>query len=57
MGLDNLWQDAMGSSFERPTVAQFSQMQTLLGQAMGDGALGLSSMLAMPPGSLLTTDD
>jgi N-acyl-D-amino-acid deacylase len=57
VGLDNLWQGAMGKSFERPTAAQFDEMKTLLDEAMRDGALGLSTMLAMPPGSLATTDD
>jgi N-acyl-D-amino-acid deacylase len=32
-------------------------MKDLIRQAMQDGALGVSSMLAMPPGSLATTDD
>lgn len=47
----------MGSSFERPTAAQFDEMRELVDEAMRDGALGMSSMLAMPPGSLATTDD
>ena len=57
VGLDNLWQSVMGTSFERPTAEQFSQMQALLDEGMRDGAYGLSSMLAMPPGALATTDD
>jgi len=57
VGLDNVWQGAMGKSFERPTPAQFEEMKTLLEEAMRDGAFGLSTMLAMPPGSLATTDD
>ncbi len=57
VGLDNIWQSVMGTSFDRPTPAQFKQMQTLLEEAMNDGAFGLSTMLAMPPGSLATTDD
>src|SRR6185312_8752706 len=32
-------------------------MQAVIEQAMQDGAFGLSSMLAMPPGSLATTSD
>ncbi len=32
-------------------------MKELLDEAMHDGAIGLSTMLAMPPGSLATTDD
>lgn len=57
VGLDIIWQSAMGESFERPTSEQFEQMKQTLDAAMKDGALGLSSMLAMPPGSLATTDD
>lgn len=57
VGLDNVWQSAMGASHARPTSAQFETMKATLDQAMRDGAFGLSSMLAMPPGSLATTDD
>ena len=57
VGLDNVWQGVMGTSFDRPTPEQFARMQELLDAAMRDGALGLSSMLAMPPGSLVTTDE
>ncbi|HJZ91350.1 MAG TPA: D-aminoacylase [Gemmataceae bacterium] len=57
VGLDNIWQGVMGQSFDRPTPAQFAGMKVLLDESMKDGALGLSSMLMMPPGSLATTDD
>lgn len=57
VGMDNLWRSVMGSSFQRPTTAQLDEMKGLLDEAMRDGALGLSTMLAMPPGSLATTDD
>ena len=57
VGLDNIWQGAMDKSFDRPTPAQFDEMKSLLDEAMQDGAFGLSTMLAMPPGSLATTDD
>lgn len=57
VGLDNVWQSVMGKSFERPTPDQFAQMKRVLDEAMQDGAFGMSSMLAMPPGSLTTTDD
>ena len=57
VGLDNVWQGVMGKSHERPTPAQFDEMKLLLDEAMRDGAFGLSTMLAMPPGSLATTDD
>ncbi|MBI3467622.1 MAG: D-aminoacylase [Planctomycetes bacterium] len=57
VGLDNLWQCVMGRSFERPTPSQFEEMKSLLDEGMREGALGLSTMLAMPPGALATTDD
>ena len=57
VGLNNVWECVMGSSYDRPTREQFTEMQKLVDQAMQDGAIGLSSMLAMPPGSLATTDD
>ncbi|HEY7155889.1 MAG TPA: D-aminoacylase [Gemmataceae bacterium] len=57
VGLDNVWQCVMGKSFERPTAEQRQRMEALVEEAMKEGAFGLSSMLAMPPGSLATTDD
>ncbi len=57
VGLDNVWQSVMGPSFARPTDAQFRRMEGLVDEAMRDGAFGLSTLLAMPPGSLATTDD
>jgi N-acyl-D-amino-acid deacylase len=57
VGLDNVWQGVMGSSFERPTAEQREQMKALVDEAMKDGAFGLSTMLMMPPGSLAATDD
>jgi N-acyl-D-aspartate/D-glutamate deacylase len=57
VGLDNVWQCVMGNSFKRPSDDQFAQMKKLVDEAMKDGAFGLSSLLAMPPGSLATTAD
>ncbi len=57
VGLNNVWEGVMGQSHERPTPEQFQQMHKLLDEALRDGAIGLSTMLAMPPGSLATTDD
>ncbi|HEX4612779.1 MAG TPA: D-aminoacylase [Urbifossiella sp.] len=57
VGLDNVWQAVMGQSHARPTAAEFEQMRAVLDAAMRDGAFGLSSLLAMPHGSLATTDD
>ncbi|MDB5385151.1 MAG: dan [Planctomycetaceae bacterium] len=57
VGMGSVWRCVMGESFERPTADQIQQMRDLLRQAFDDGAFGMSSMLAMPPGSLATTDD
>jgi N-acyl-D-aspartate/D-glutamate deacylase len=57
VGLDNVWEGVMGKSHARPTAEQFEQMRALVDEAMKDGAFGLSSLLAMPPGSLASTDD
>lgn len=57
VGLDNVWEGVMGTSHDRPTADQKQQMKELLEEAMKDGAFGMSTMLAMPPGSLTTTDD
>jgi N-acyl-D-amino-acid deacylase len=57
VGLNNVWQCVMGKSFDRPTAEQMDEMKKLVDQAMKDGALGLSSQVMMPPGSLATTDD
>jgi len=55
--MDNVWQSIMGDSFDRPSVEQMQQMEALVEESMKDGAFGLSTMLAMPPGSLATTDE
>lgn len=57
VGQGTIWQCVMGDSFDRPSPDQFREMQQLIEQAMKEGAFGLSSMLAMPPGSLAKTDD
>ncbi|MCC7422866.1 MAG: amidohydrolase family protein, partial [Planctomycetaceae bacterium] len=57
VGLDNIWQCVLGQSFERPRAEQVAEMRRLVDEAMQDGALGLSSQLMMPPGSLATTDE
>ncbi len=57
VGQGNVWRCVMGESFERPTPAQIAAMQALVAQAMEDGAFGMSSMIAAPPGLLATTDD
>jgi N-acyl-D-amino-acid deacylase len=57
VGLDNVWQCVMGKSHERPTAEQLDAIKTLVDEAMKEGAMGLSSQVMMPPGSLATTDD
>ena len=57
VGLDNIWQSVMGTGFERPSAEQVDQMRKLVDEAMRDGALGLSSQVMMPPGSLANTDE
>jgi len=57
VGLNNLWRAAMGDTFNRPTAEQMAIMKRLLVEALQDGALGLSSQVMMPPGSLATVDD
>ncbi len=55
VGLNNLWRSVMGESFDAPTPEHIQAMKSLLDEAMRDGALGLSSQVMMPPGSLATT--
>ena len=57
VGLDNVWKSVMGESHARPTAKQFDEMKALIDEAMKDGALGLSTYMMMPPGSLATTDE
>lgn len=57
VGMGTIWRCVMGDSFEKPTAEQMQQMSELIRQAMADGAMGMSSMLASPPGLLATTDD
>lgn len=57
VGAGNVWQCVMGHSFERPNAEEIRQMRDLVTEAMRDGALGLSTALMMPPGSLATTED
>ena len=57
VGIGNVWQCVMGHSFDRPTSTQLEQMKRLVAEAMEDGALGLSTQVMTPPGSLATTED
>lgn len=57
VGIGNVWRCVMGDSFARPTDSDLRLMEELVDEAMKDGALGLSSQVMMPPGSLAKTED
>ncbi|HWN93969.1 MAG TPA: amidohydrolase family protein, partial [Methylomirabilota bacterium] len=57
VGEGTVWECVMGASFERPNPGAFDEMKALVGEAMADGAFGLSTALMMPPSSLATTED
>ncbi len=57
VGLGTLLECVLGDSLARPDAAQIDAMKELLDEAMRDGALGLSSMLAGPRDWPSTTDD
>jgi len=56
-GLGSLLGCVTGDALDRPTPAQLDEVKTLLDEAMADGALGLSTMVAGPRELNLTTDD
>jgi len=47
----------MGSERRAPTAEELERMKTLVGQAMRDGAWGMSTGLIYPPGSYAETDE
>jgi N-acyl-D-amino-acid deacylase len=56
-GLGTLLGCVLGDSLARPDRAQLEAMKQLLDEAMGDGAIGLSTMLASPRELAVATDD
>jgi N-acyl-D-aspartate/D-glutamate deacylase len=56
-GLGTLLECVLGTSLQRPDAHQLDELKTLLDEAMRDGALGLSTMLAAPRELAVTTDD
>jgi N-acyl-D-aspartate/D-glutamate deacylase len=56
-GLGTIWRCALGDSFARPSAEEIRALEALLEEAMDDGALGLSSVLASPPDMLATHDE
>ena len=57
VGIGAVWESVMGKSFERPSEMQLVKMEALVSEAMCQGALGFSSQVMMPPGSLATTEE
>ena len=57
VGLGTLLGCVLGDSLGRPDANQLEAMKPLLDEAMRDGALGLSTMLAGPRELAVTTDD
>jgi N-acyl-D-amino-acid deacylase len=55
VGINNVWRSVMGESFDPPSPGHIDAMRALVDEAMRDGALGLSSQVMMPPGSLAKT--
>ena len=57
VGLGTLLECVQGDSLDRPDGARLEAMKELLDEAMRDGAIGLSTMLASPRELAVTTDD
>ena len=57
VGLGTLLECVQGDSLNRPDAGQLEAMKVLLDEAMRDGAIGLSSMLASPRELSVTTND
>ncbi len=57
VGLGTLLECVQGDSLARPGREEIARMQILLDEAMRDGAIGLSTMLASPRELEVTTDD
>lgn len=56
-GHGNIRASVMGYEDRRPGISELEEMKVLLTDAIGDGALGLSSGLIYPPGVYSTTDE
>ena len=52
VGQGQIWNYVMGDTFHTATPAEMEAMQKLIGEAMADGALGLSSQLMLPPANI-----
>jgi dihydroorotase/N-acyl-D-amino-acid deacylase len=57
VGSSQVREAIIGDDDRAPTAAELAQMQTLVEQAMKDGALGISSALIYPPNIYAKTDE
>ncbi|HXE90312.1 MAG TPA: amidohydrolase family protein [Terriglobales bacterium] len=57
VGAAQVRQMVLGNEDRAPTAGELARMQTLVEDAMYDGAMGLSTSLIYPPGSFATTDE
>ena len=57
VGLGTLLECVQGDALDRPDGERLEEMKGLLDEAMRDGAIGLSTMLASPRELAVTTDD
>jgi N-acyl-D-aspartate/D-glutamate deacylase len=57
VGLGSLLGCVLGDALDRPTSAQLEEIKALLDEALGEGAFGLSTMLAGARELNVTTDD
>ncbi|MDQ6666469.1 MAG: amidohydrolase family protein, partial [Acidobacteriota bacterium] len=56
VGSSKVWTYARGAKPSPPTPAELREMESLVRQAMQQGALGVASSLSGPPGSWIDTD-
>ena len=52
VGQGQVWNYVLGDTFRTATKQDLDEMKALIAQAMDEGALGLSSMLMLPPANL-----
>lgn len=52
VGQGQIWNYVLGDTFRTATKQDLDEMKALIAQAMDEGALGLSSMLMLPPANL-----
>ncbi len=52
VGQGQIWNYVLGDTFRTATPQDLTSMKALIAEAMNDGAMGLSSMLMLPPANL-----